>query len=135
MNFLEDVPAVRRIDTDRDDLLAVELVGQVRAADAENLFGLLEAACALHSSIDMLVRLVDHDHVDWAEIAPETIKQARAEADRYVRRCAVVGEARGSGWLQGRPPPPPHVETRHFQAESEAEAWAWLGAHEKPADV
>ena len=48
MNFLEEVPAVRKIETDRTDLLAVDIVGHVTAADAENLFGLLEAAYALH---------------------------------------------------------------------------------------
>ncbi|TIL79063.1 MAG: STAS/SEC14 domain-containing protein, partial [Mesorhizobium sp.] len=59
MNFLETVPAIRRIDTDRDDLFAIDVVGDVTGADAENLFGLLEAACALHSKIDVLVRLVE----------------------------------------------------------------------------
>ena len=43
MNSLEPVPAVRRIDTDRDDLCAFEIVGHVTAADVENLFGLLKA--------------------------------------------------------------------------------------------
>ncbi|TJV02209.1 MAG: STAS/SEC14 domain-containing protein, partial [Mesorhizobium sp.] len=61
MNYLEDVPAVRRIDTDRDDLFAIDVVGHVTAADAENLFGLLEAAYALHPKIDVLVRLIDHE--------------------------------------------------------------------------
>ena len=75
MNFLESVPAIRRIETDRDDLFAIDVVGHVSAADGENLFGLLEAAYALHPAIDVLVRLVDHDGVDWADIAgrdPET---------------------------------------------------------------
>ena len=27
MNFLESVPAIRRIDTDRDDLFAIDVVG------------------------------------------------------------------------------------------------------------
>ncbi|TIT81564.1 MAG: STAS/SEC14 domain-containing protein, partial [Mesorhizobium sp.] len=34
MNFLETVPAIRRIDTDRDDLLAIDVVGDVTGADA-----------------------------------------------------------------------------------------------------
>ena len=53
MNFLDTVPAIRRIDTDRDDLFAIDVVGYVSAADAENLFGLLEAAYALHPRIDV----------------------------------------------------------------------------------
>lgn len=135
MNFLDEVPAVRRIDTDRDDLLAVELVGHIRAADVENLFGLFEAAWALHPSIDALVRLVDHEGVDWTDIAPATVTQGRAEAARHIRRCALVGEpdwtSRALSWLA----PPLPIEIRHFPSRNEAEAWAWLGAHEKPADV
>ena len=135
MNFLDDVPAVRRIDTDRDDLLAIELVGHIHAADAENFFGLLEAACALHSPIDVLARLVDHDGVDWAEIAPATIEQGKAEASRHVRRCALIGQLDWSSRLQGWLAAPQAIEIRYFRSESEAEAWDWLGAHEKPADV
>ncbi|TIY01643.1 MAG: STAS/SEC14 domain-containing protein, partial [Mesorhizobium sp.] len=31
MNYLEEVPAVRRIDTDRDDLFAIDVVGHITA--------------------------------------------------------------------------------------------------------
>ena len=92
MNFLEDVPAVRRIDTDRDDLFAIDVVGHVAAADAENLFGLLEAAYALHPKIDVLVRLIDHEGVDWADVSDETLEQGTAHAVEHVRRCAALGE-------------------------------------------
>ncbi|MGN6143127.1 MAG: STAS/SEC14 domain-containing protein [Mesorhizobium sp.] len=135
MNFLEDVPVVRRIDTNRDDLFAVELVGHVRAPDAENLFGLFEAACAQHPRIDVLVRLVDHDGVDWADIAADTLKQGSAEAVDHVGRCAIIGESNWSDRMQGWLAAPSTVEIRHFPADSEADAWAWLDAHEKPADV
>lgn len=135
MNFLEDVPAVRRIDTDRDDLLAVEIVGRVEAADAENLFGLLEAARALNSRIDVLVRLTDHEGVDWAAVAPETLEQGKAEAARHVRRCAAVGDPDWTTAAHGRFRQSEPVEIRHFAAEDEASAWKWLGAREKPVKV
>ena len=135
MNFLEDVPAVRRIDTDRDDLLAIEIVGHVRAADAENIFGLLEAACALHSRIDVLVRLVGHDGVDWADISAETLEQGKAEAVRHVGRSAAIGNPDWTAAVQGWFAPPLPVEIRHFAAEDERSAWNWLNAHEKPTEV
>jgi hypothetical protein len=128
MNFLENVPAIRQIDTDRADLLAVEIVGRVAAADAENLFGLLEAACVLHPKIDALVRLVDHDGVDWAGISEDTLKQGKARALEHVARCAAVGEpdwtAGARGWFEAALP----VELRHFDSAGEADAWRWLGA-------
>ncbi|MGB3832845.1 MAG: STAS/SEC14 domain-containing protein [Mesorhizobium sp.] len=128
MNFLEEVPAVRRIDTDRADLFAVEIVGHVTAADAENLLGLLQAACTLHAKLDAFVKLTDHDGVDWADIAEETIEQGKAEAIRHVGRCAAVGEPDWTLAFRGLFAPALPVELRHFAAEDEADAWRWLDA-------
>ena len=129
MNFLDDVPAIRQVETDRADLLAVEIVGHVDAADAENLFGLLEAAYALHPVIDVFVRFVDHDGVDWSAISPDTLNQGKAAAARHVARCATVGQpdwtADVRGWLEPEPP----VQIRHFDPADEDDAWRWLGAH------
>ncbi len=61
VKHLEAVPAIRRIETNRDALFAIDVVGDVSPADAENLFGLLEAAYALHPRIDVLVRLTDEE--------------------------------------------------------------------------
>ncbi len=128
MNYLEEVPAVRRIDTDRPDLFAVDIVGHVTAADAENLLGLLRAACALHASMDALVRLTDHDGVDWADIPKETIEQGKAEAVSHIGRCAAVGEPDWTPALQGFFAPALPVELCHFATGDEAEAWRWLDA-------
>lgn len=128
MNFLEEVPAVRKIETDRTDLLAVDIVGHVTAADAENLFGLLEASYALHPKIDVLVRIVDHDGVDWAEISAETLKQGKADATEHIVRCAAVGDPDWTANIQGWFEPTPPIEIRHFDAADEMSAWQWLGA-------
>ena len=128
MNFLDSVPAIRRIETSRDDLFAIDVVGHVSSADAENLFGLLEAAYALHPRIDVLVRLINHDGVDWADVASETLKKGEANAKQHVARCASVGEPNWipdvQGWFSASMP----IELRHFKAEEEQEAWQWLGA-------
>src|SRR5690606_7009953 len=101
MNFLESTPAIRRIDTDKDDLLAMDIVGHVSAADAENLFGLLEAAYALHPKINVLVRLIDHEGVDWSELSSQTFERGKANAIEHVERCATVGEPNWIGQVQG----------------------------------
>ncbi|MHA6641942.1 SpoIIAA family protein [Mesorhizobium sp. A623] len=132
MNSLESVPAIRRIDTDRDDLLAVDIVGHVSAADAENLFGLLEAAYALHPKIDVLVRLIEHDGVDWAELSRQTLERGKANAIEHVQRCATVGEPNWTGQVQGLFTTLP-TDLRHFDTEDEPDAWAWLGAKPLPA--
>ncbi len=127
MNSLEAVPAIRRIDTDRDDLFAIDVVGHVSPMDAENLFGLLEAVYLLHPMVDVLVRLVDYEDTDWAGLSPQTIERGKAKALEHVRRCATIGEPDWTGEVQGFFTTLP-VEIRHFDAENEADAWIWLEA-------
>ena len=128
MHQFEPVPAIRRIETDRDDLCAIEVVGHVSSADAENLYGLLEAAYAQHPRIDVLVRLIDHDGVDWREIARETLAEGKRQAEAHVVRCAAVGDPDWTTGFGGWFEPKVSVELRHFAAEKEDDAWAWLGA-------
>jgi len=127
MNFLDAVPAIRRLETSRDDLLAIDVVGHVSAADGENLFGLMEAAYALHPHIDVLVRLVDHDGVDWANIAEETLTQGTAHAMQHVGRCATIGEPDWTADARHVLRDAPSIEFKHFETEDEAAAWQWLG--------
>jgi len=127
VNFLQSVPTIRRIDTDRDDLFAIDVVGHVSAADAENMFGLLEAAYALHQRIDVAVRIVDHDGVDWANVSDETLKLGAAHALEHIGRCAAIGMPDWTADARHALPTSSPIEFRHFDAEDEAEAWEWLG--------
>ncbi|MEI9423135.1 STAS/SEC14 domain-containing protein [Mesorhizobium sp. Cs1299R1N1] len=128
MNFLQSVPAIRRIETSRDDLFAIDVVGHVSAADAENLFGLLEAAYLLHQRIDVAVRIVDHEGVDWADISDETIKKGAVHALEHIGRCAAIGAPDWTPNARRALPAASPVEFRHFKIEDEAAAWEWLGA-------
>ncbi|TIW18639.1 MAG: STAS/SEC14 domain-containing protein [Mesorhizobium sp.] len=128
MKFLEAVPAIRRLDTNRDALFAIDVVGDVSPADAENLFGLLEAAYALHPRIDVLVRLTDEESVDWANISEKTLRQGVADALEHVVRCAAIGEPRWASLVGGFFPRALPFEFRHFGSDDEAAAWQWLGA-------
>ena len=128
MNFLEAVPAIRRIDTNRDALFAIDVVGDVSPADAENLFGLLEAAYALHPRIDVLARLTDQESVDWANISEDTLRQGAAHAREHVVRCAAVGGPDWASLVPGLFEKPLPFEFRHFTSDDEAAAWQWLGA-------
>ncbi|TIT77955.1 MAG: STAS/SEC14 domain-containing protein [Mesorhizobium sp.] len=128
MKFLEAVPAIRRLDTNRDALFAIDVVGDVSPADAENLFGLLEAAYALHPRIDVLVRLTDEESVDWANISEDTIRQGVADALEHVVRCAAIGEPRWASLVGELFPKTLPFEFKHFDSDDEAAAWQWLGA-------
>jgi hypothetical protein len=135
MHPLDPVPAVRRLETDNDQVFAVEITGEVSAADAENLFGLLEGAYALHERVDVLVRQTDYQGADWSGIARETVAEGRDHAERHIRRCAVVGGPDWTGNIGGFFTPDVPVALRYFLAEDEAEAWLWLGANEIPENI
>ena len=124
--MLDSVPAVRRVDTPRADLQAFDIVGHVNSADVENLFGLLEAAYALHPRVDVLIRMIDNEGIDWAEVAPGTIEQGRDHARRHVRRCAIIGDGSSLAAAQGLFLDATPVELRQFSPQDEEAAWAWV---------
>jgi hypothetical protein len=130
MHPLDPIPVVHRLETDNPQVFAIEISGQATSADAENLFGLLEGAYALHDRIDVLVRATRYEGADWGEINPDTVAEGRRRAEQYVQRCAVVGgpdwTASVGGFFSSRIP----VELRYFRAQDEADAWAWLEASE-----
>jgi hypothetical protein len=135
MHPLDPAPAVRRLETDNDQVFAIEITGQATAADAENLFGLLEGAYALHERIDVLVRQTDFEGADWGEIAKKTVAEGRDHAERHIRRCAVVGGPDWTGSIGGFFAPDVAVTLRYFPAEQEGDAWLWLGANEIPENI
>lgn len=129
MHPLDRIPAVRRIETDRSDVFAIEITGYVTGADVENLYGLLEGAYALHDRLDVLVRMQDYEGSAWEEISSSTAREGRRHALEHVQRCAAVGDPdwtdRAAGFFEKLP-----VELKHFPADAEADAWAWIGARE-----
>lgn len=129
MKPLDAIPAIRRIETDRADLCALEIDGHFTAADLENAYGLLQGAYAEHDKIDLLVRMIRYDGFDWGSAFTETTIRGKTQTLRHIRKYAVVG---GPGWMRiviGVFGPLTSIETRHFNAEEEAEAWRWIGGN------
>lgn len=131
MHPLDRVPAIRRIDTDRPDVFAMEITGEVTSADVENLFGLLEGAYALHDSLDLIVRFSDYRGLLTEGMSWETTREVREHARNRIRRCALVGDAGALRDARSFLDLPSSVEHRDFAAEDEGEAWAWIGARER----
>jgi acetyl esterase/lipase len=126
MSMLASVPAVRRFDTDRTDLYGFDVVGHMSSADVENLFGLLEAAYALHDRIDVLIRIKDSEGVDWEAVDTETMAEGARHAGEHVRRCALVGDHHGLAAAEGFFLAGAAGDCRQFDPENEDEAWAWI---------
>ena len=128
MGPLDSVPAIRRIDTSRTDLLAIEIAGPVTGSDVENLYGLLEGAYALHDRIDLLVRWPAGEEVDWQKVAPATVEEARDHAKGHIQRCAAIGKRSDVSSLLRALGAGSAGEYRRFSEEEEDEAWAWIEA-------
>lgn len=127
---LERIPAVRRLDTNREDLFAVEIAGHVSEADIENLYGLLEGAYTIHPQIDLLMRFVNHDGVDWTDVPSDTVEAGRSHAARHIRRCAAIGDSSVTKRFLRIFAPAEEGEARSFAAEEERQAWDWMEASE-----
>ncbi|MCV3240988.1 STAS/SEC14 domain-containing protein [Mesorhizobium sp. ZC-5] len=132
MTAIDPLPAIRRIDTDRDDLCALEVAGHFTSNDLENAYGLLEGAYAMHDKVDLLVRIKDYDGFDWGAVFDESTIRGKAQALRHIRNYAVVG---GPGWMRAVLAvfgPLTSIRTRHFDIAEESKAWEWIGGKEKP---
>ncbi|HEU5096824.1 MAG TPA: STAS/SEC14 domain-containing protein [Reyranella sp.] len=132
MGTMEAPIAIRRLETDREDVFAFDVVGRVAASDVENIYGLIEGAYALHDKIDVLVRIKDYDGVDWDAAKKDFSLLSETRALKHIRRYAVVG---GPGWfgpMIAVLKPFFSLRMKHFDADEEAEAWAWIGATEIP---
>ncbi|HCH72937.1 MAG TPA: STAS/SEC14 domain-containing protein [Ochrobactrum sp.] len=124
----EDIPVIRRIPTNRDDVFAFAIEGHLDDASLENLYGLLDAAYETHDEIDLLVRLTCYEGVDWTAAFSESMLSMRAKSLKKLRRYAIVG---GPLWIQASitlMQPFLSIELRAFEADEENEAWEWLGA-------
>lgn len=124
----EAPPAIRRIETSRADLCALEIVGRLTIADVENAYGIVEAEFASHDRIDLLMRVSDYEGFDWASAFNLDLLRRKMRAIGHIGRYALVG---GPGWLRvltRMSAPFLSIEIRCFAAAGEAEAWIWLKA-------
>lgn len=125
----ENIPVVRRIPTDRDDVFAFTIEGHLDDASLENLYGLLDAAYETHEEIDLLIRLTGYEGFDWTSAFSESTLSMRSKSLKKLRRYAIIG---GPLWVQASitlMQPFLSIELRAFDADDEGEAWEWLSAH------
>nr|WP_127523001.1 STAS/SEC14 domain-containing protein [Mesorhizobium sp. Z1-4] len=125
MTAMNNPPSIRRIDSARSDLFAVEVAGHVSAADIENLYGLLEGVYVTQQRVDLLIRVVGNEGVDWGEVSPDTVRQAQEHAREHIGRCAAIGENDATRHI-AEIFCPFGAELRHFALDAEDEAWEWL---------
>jgi hypothetical protein len=131
----DPLPAIRRIETDRGDLCALEIVGHFTANDLENAYGLLEAAYTEHEKVDLLVRMGRYDGFDWSAIVNRRTIGGKTQALRHIRKYAVVG---GPAWISPMLvccKPLTSIKLKHFAVGDETKAWEWIGGKELKLDT
>jgi hypothetical protein len=131
MRPLERVPAVRRLETDRSDVFAMEVAGEFTSADAENLCGLLQGEFSLIDRIDLLIRLTGVESTDLSDLSEQTVETMRSLVNDHVVRCAVIGETSRAARVERLFSAGTKAELRHFTDRENDEAWAWIGAVER----
>jgi SpoIIAA-like len=135
MNMTDPPVAVRRVDTDRQDVFAFEVKGHLEVSDIENIYGLLEGVYQLHPKIDVLLRMRNYDGIDWSAATRDLSLLGDSKALKHIRRYAVVG---GPGWMSATLAlfrPFFSIEMKHFEEKEEPEAWNWIGASEIPEKI
>ncbi|CAN0656002.1 SpoIIAA-like [Nitratireductor aquimarinus] len=132
MTVNENPPNVRRIETDRDDAYAFEIVGHITAADMENLYGLLEGAYEVHDKIDVLVIIHDYEGFDWHAAFKEQTMISKTNALKHIRKYAVAGGPAWMGTTIAFFRPFFSMEMEYFPYEKVEDAWNWLGAEPAP---
>ncbi|MBN9076710.1 MAG: STAS/SEC14 domain-containing protein [Rhizobiales bacterium 65-79] len=135
MGTMEAPVAIRRLDTDREDVFAFDVVGHINASDVENIYGLLEGAYAIHDQIDMLVRIKDYDGVEWDAALKDFNLLGKTHALKHIRLYAVVGGPAWVGPMIAVFNPFFRVKMKHFDETEEEAAWKWIGAREIPIKV
>lgn len=121
-------PAIRVIETDKDDVLGFEIDGKVSALEIEALCDHFAAAIAAGRPLRLMARIRD---LAGAEIGGLFTRKyfdfKLALLDRTERYAVVGGPLWLTAWV-GALDPFVKAELRHFAAEDEEAAWQWLQA-------
>lgn len=120
-------PAVRRLPTDREGVLAFAIDGAVGADDLRTIGRDLRSAYATHGTIRLLVR-IDGRYAMRPDLLTENVLGVKREALKHVEAYAIVG---GPDWLRSLADtlnPLFRMDVRAFPMTDEAQAWSWIGA-------
>ena len=120
--------AVTRIPTDRDDLYAFEIDGEVSAEAMEAMSGTMNAAFDAHEGkVDMLLVFRRFDGSETGATLDVDVIVSRLRALANVRRYVVVGAPAAANAAIGAMAKLMSVEAHTYPLGEEERAWALLG--------
>ncbi|MEM9105832.1 MAG: STAS/SEC14 domain-containing protein [Pseudomonadota bacterium] len=119
-------PALTQLETERDDVFAFEINGQVSKEEVEEVYQILEKAYEKHDKISLLVRIGRYDGFDMSALYSDVAYAGKLHAIKHMDRYALVG---GPVWIANMMAffnPLFRMEARHFDLEDETAAWQWI---------
>ena len=119
-------PALTQLKTERDDVYAFEIDGQVSKEEVGEVYQVLEKAYAEHDKIDLLIRIGRYDGFDINTLFSDVVYAGKLHAIKHMRRYALVGGPSWMGNLVAFFDPLFRMEARHFSLDEETEAWNWI---------
>ena len=121
--------AVRRIPTDRPDLYAFEIAGEVSSADQEAMADTMNAAFDAHEDkVDMLLVFRGYEGAETGSTLDVDVLKSRLRSIAKVNRYVVVGAPSAANSMietMGKLMP---VESHTFGIDELGAAWTLLGA-------
>lgn len=119
-------PALTQLKTERDDVYAFEIDGQVSKEEVEEVYQVLEKAYAKHDKINLLIRIGRYDGFDINALFSDVAYAGKLHAIKHMRRYALVGGPSWMGNLVAFFDPLFRMEAHHFSLDEETEAWNWI---------
>ena len=119
-------PALTQLKTERDDVYAFEIDGQVSKEEVGEVYQVLEKAYAEHDKIDLLIRIGRYDGFDINTLFSDVVYAGKLHTIKHMRRYALVGGPSWMGNLVAFFDPLFRMEARHFSLDEETEAWNWI---------
>lgn len=122
-------PAIRFLETDREDVLAFEYTGHVSSQELPAAIDQVNEFLEKHQTVRMLARVTHLSGMDVLAPMQSGLVAMKLAALAKVERYAVVG---APGWMKPAITTMdavfPDIDMRAFDAEHEEDAWTWLGA-------
>ncbi len=117
---------IKKVPTDRDNLVAYSIDGHMTADDITSVYTELLAIYKQHEKIDLLVRFENFDGFDWSAVFTDTTYAAKTQSLDHIRRYAIVGAPSWMSTIATAFNPLFALELKSFEPSEEDKAWAWL---------
>lgn len=125
--------SVVRIPTDRDDLYAFEIHGEVQSDDMQDMAEMMNDAFDEHDKVDMLLMFKPYDGAETGATFDTEVLESRFRALSNVNKYVVVGAPERANSILNFMDKLIPVDAATFEPHEAHAAWSYVDA--KPLDA